>query len=173
MRDDRSALGKYMTVLIVWLIPVALVLIPLLYPTEGYVRDMMVLPVLLILLYVALLLAPLFRPLRNLDFFDDLPEAIDRHVDAKRARKEARELIRLYADGHLPNVDELSDLTPFQRGVKRTLDTLRIDAEWLSGNAEVSRNLVERMETLMHSVDEPPIAVDSSRPRGKKSGRHR
>lgn len=173
MNDYRSVTSKYATVLVFWLVPVALILIPLLYPAEGYMRDMLVLPVLLILLYVAVLLAPLFRPLRNLDFFDDIPEAVERHVDALRARKEARELIRLYADGHLPDVYELPNLTPFQRGLKRTLDTLRLDAEWHASNAEVSRDLLERMDVLMHTANEPPAAEDPSRPQRKKSAKRR
>jgi len=172
MKDGRSALGKYLTILIFWLIPVGLILIPLLYPTEGYVRDMLVLPVIFILLYVAFLLSPLFRPLRNLDLFDEVPEAVERHVDAQRARKDARDLIRLYDGGRLPNVYELASLTPFQRDVKRILDRLRADAEWHSSNAEVSRDLLERMETLMRAAEEEEPEEPASRPQ-KKSGKRR
>lgn len=174
MKDDRSAVGKYVTVLIFWLIPVALILIPLLYPTEGYLRDMLVLPVLLVLLYVAVILAPLFRPLRNLDFFDDVPETIERFVDAQRARRDARDLIRLYHDGHLPNVNELETLTPWQRGVKRTLDALRLDADWHAGNAEVSQDLLARMESLMHTGAEEQVEDESARrQRSRKTGKRR
>lgn len=176
MSDNRSAVGKYFTVLIAWLMPVALVLVPVFHPAEGYLREMLVLPVLLLLLYVAILLAPLFRPVRNLDFFDDLPDLVERHVDALRARKEARGLIRLYTDGHLPNVYELDTLTPFQRELKRTLETLRLDAEWHSGNAEVSADLLERMKSLMDTRDEPPadnLSATPQRPQRKKGGKRR
>ena len=71
MRDGNPAAGKYVTILLFWLIPVALILIPVVYPTEGYVREILVLPVIFLLLYIAFLLSPLFRPLRNIDFFDD------------------------------------------------------------------------------------------------------
>ena len=173
MRDDRSAVGKYLTILIFWLIPVALMLIPILYPTEGYVRDMLVLPVIFILLYVAFLLFPLFRPLRNLDFFDEVPEAVERHVDALRARKDARDLIKLYDGGRLPNVYELASLTPFQRDLKRTLDMLRTDAEWHSSNAEVSHDLLERMETLMKATAEEEPEEAPTRSQKRKSAKHR
>lgn len=175
MKDNGAAVGKYVTVLIFWLIPVALMLIPILYPTEGYVRDMLVLPVIFILLYVAFLLSPLFRPLRNLDFFDDIPEAVQRQVDAQRARKDARDLIKLYDGGSLPNVYELANLTPFQRGLMRTLDRLRTDAEWHSSNAEVSHDLLERMETLMRATPEEEPEEAPTRPQKnqkKKSAKH-
>ena len=173
VNDNRSAVGKYATVLVFWLVPVALILIPILYPAEGYVREMLVLPVLLVLLYVAVLLAPLFRPLRNIDFFDDIPEAVERHVDALRTRREARELIRLYSDGGMPDVYSLSSLTPFQRGLKWTLDTLRLDSEWHSSNLEVSRDLLERMESLIHTEDEPAEIEDKTRQARKKVRKRR
>ena len=173
MRDGNSAAGKYVTVLLFWLIPVGLILIPLVYPTEGYVREILVLPVIFVLLYVAFLLSPLFRPLRNIDYFDDVPETIQRYVDARRARKEARDLIRLYDGGRLPNVYELPSLTPFQRDVKRITDGLRIDTEWHASNAEVSRDLLERMEALMRASDEEESEHEPSRTPRKKGGKRR
>lgn len=173
MRDDRSPIGKYVAVLIFWLIPVVLILIPLFYPSEGYLRDILVLPVILMLLYVSFILSPMFRPLRNLDFFDDVPETIERFVDEQRARKDARGLIRLYDGGQLPNVYELTVLTPFQKEVKRTLDGLRSDSEWHASNAEVSRDLLERMEYLMRAgVDEAPESEPAGHVR-KKGGKRR
>jgi hypothetical protein len=173
MKDGNSAAGKYVTVLLFWLVPVALIVIPMVYPTEGYVREILVLPVIFVLLYVAFLLSPLFRPLRNIDYFDDVPETIERYVDARRARKEARDLIRLYAGGRLPNVYELSSLTPFQRDVKRMADGLRMDAEWHASNAEVSRDLLERMEALMRATEEEESEQEPSRTPRKKGGKHR
>ena len=174
MRDAKSVFSKYAIVLVFWLIPVVLILLPLLYPVEGSLRDILVLPVILVLLYVAILLAPLFRPLRNVDFFDDIPDAIERFVDAQRARKDARELIKLYDGGHLPNVYELTNLTPFQRELRRTLDRLKSDAEWHASNAEVSRDLLERMETLMRATvsEEQQEEEPASHPR-KKTGKRR
>jgi hypothetical protein len=173
MRDGSSAAGKYVTVILFWLIPVALIIIPVVYPTEGYVREILVLPVIFLLLYVAVLLAPLFRPLRNIDFFDDVPETIERYVEARRARNEARDLIRLYDGGKLPNVYELASLTPFQKNVKHIADGLRIDAEWHASNAEVSHDLLERMETLMRATGEEEAEREPSRAPRKKGGKHR
>jgi hypothetical protein len=173
MKDARTGIGKYVTILIVWLIPVALMLIPLFYQTEGYLRDMLVLPVILILLYLAFLLSPLFRPLKNIDLFDEVPAAVERRVIALRTRKDARDLIRLYDGGRLPNVYELTDLTPFQKDVKRMLDDLRADATWHTSNAEVSQDLLERMETLMRVTEEEEPEEEPSRPQRKKGGKHR
>lgn len=172
MSDDKSTIGKYVTVLLAWLIPVLLVLIPLVYPDEGYARDMLALPVIFLLLYVAFLVAPLLHPLKNLDFFDDIPEVVERYSDAQRARRDARDLMRLYDGGRLPNVYELRTLTPFQRDVKRMADRLRADVDWHSGNAEVSRDLLERMETLMRATEEEEAVVETvhqQRKSGKKS----
>jgi hypothetical protein len=175
MRDARSGIGRSITILVVWLIPVALMLISYFYPTEGgYLRDILVLPVILVLLYTAFLVAPLFRPLRNLDFFDDVPDAIERRVGAQRVRKDARDLIRLYDGGRLPNVYEMTTLTPFQSDVKRIAEGLRADADWHASNAEVSRDLLERMETLMHAKEEEDEPEgESSRPQRRKGGKHR
>jgi hypothetical protein len=170
MGDNRSTLGKYVTVLIFWLVPVVLILIPLFYPDDGYLRDILVLPVLLVLLYMSFILSPMFRPLRNLDFFDDIPETIERFVDAQRARKDARGLIRLYDGGHLPNVYELTALTPFQKELKSTLDKLRSDAAWHVSNAEVSRDLLERLETLMRTRDDEEVALEESVSHARKKG---
>jgi len=173
MSDDRSAVGKYVTVLLAWLIPVLLVLIPLVYPAEGYARDMLALPVIFLLLYVAFLVAPLLRPVKNLDFFDDIPDVVERYSDAQRARRDARDLLRLYDGGRLPNVYELTTLTPFQRDVKRMVDRLRSDADWHSGNAEVSRDLLERMEALMRTTEVEEEEEDTAGHQRKKSGKKR
>ena len=173
MKDDRIPFGKYVAVLIFWLIPVVLIVIPVLYPVEGYLRDILVLPVILVLLYVSFILSPLFRPLRNVDFFDELPEAIERFVDARRARKDARDLIRLYDGGRLPNVYELTNLTPFQNGLKRTLEKLKSDGDWHAGNAEVSRDLLERMEALMRATEVEEPDAEPARHARKKSGKRR
>ncbi len=177
MSDNRASIGRYLTVLVLWLIPVALILFPLLYPTEGFVRDMLLLPVILLLLYVAFLLAPLFRPLKNIDFFDDVPGTIERYATAHRARKDVRDILRLYQGGRLPNVYELPNLTPFQKDVKRMCDRLRNDADWHASNAEVSRDLLDRMEALMHASEEHQEDEQQSEkkpPRpAKKSGKRR
>jgi len=106
VRDDRSAVGKYLTILIFWLIPVALMLIPILYPTEGYVRDMLLLPVTSILLYVSFLLFPLFCPFRILDLFAELPEAPDRNLDAHRVRSDPHGTLKHDERGRLRNGSE-------------------------------------------------------------------
>jgi len=173
MKDARAGIGKYVTILIVWLIPVALMLIPLFYHTEGYLRDALVLPVILILLYLSFLLSPLFRPLRNLDFFDEVPGVVERHIDALRARKDARALIRLYDGGRLPNVYELTNLTPFQNEVKRILEELQASATWHASNAEVSQDLLERMEALMRATEDEEPQAEPSRPQRKKGGKRR
>jgi len=134
---------------------------------------MIVLPVIFVLLYVSFVLSPLFRPLRNLDFFDEVPDAVERRVEARRARKDARDLLRLYAGGRLPNVYELTSLTPFQRDVKRLLDKLRNDAEWHAGNAEVSRDLLEQMEALMRATEEEEPEEELPKPQKKKGGKRR
>jgi len=128
---------------------------------------------LLVLLYMSFILSPLFRPLRNLDFFDDVPETIERFVDSQRARKDARGLIRLYDGGHLPNVYELTALTPFQKELKSTLDKLRSDAAWHASNAEVSGDLLERLETLMRTEDEEVAVEESVSHARRKGGRRR
>ncbi len=173
MRDAKSVFSKYAVVLVFWLIPVVLILVPLLYPTQGSLRDILVLPVILVLLYVAILLSPLFRPLRNIDFFDDIPDAIERYVDEQRARKDARDLIKLYVGGHLPNVYELTNLTPFQRQLAHTLELLKNSSEWHASNAEVSRDIVDRLETLMRATETEEQADEPARPARKKSGKRR
>ena len=172
MKDDRSAIAKYFTILLIWLIPVAFILIVVLYPVEDYLRDILVLPVIIVLLYVSFLLAPMFRPLKNVDYFDELPAAIERFVDSQRVRKDARDLIRLYHDGTLPNVYELSDLTKFQKDVLRMAESLRADAGWHSSNHQVSQDLLDRIEQLMglrqEELDEAmttPVPKPRHRPR--------
>ena len=172
MKDDRSAIAKYLTILLIWLIPVAFILIVVLYPVEDYLRDILVLPVIIVLLYVSFLLAPMFRPLKNVDYFDELPAAIERFVDSQRVRKDARDLIRLYHDGTLPNVYELSDLTKFQKDVLRMAESLRADAGWHSSNHQVSQDLLDRIEQLMglrqEELDEAmttPVPKPRHRPR--------
>jgi len=172
VKDDRSAIAKYFTILLIWLIPVAFILIVVLYPVEDYLRDILVLPVIIVLLYVSFLLAPMFRPLKNVDYFDELPAAIERFVDSQRVRKDARDLIRLYHDGTLPNVYELSDLTKFQKDVLRMAESLRADAGWHSSNHQVSQDLLDRIEQLMglrqEELDEAmttPVSKPRHRPR--------
>jgi len=149
VKDDKPAIRKYFTILLVWLIPVGFILIAVLYPVENYLRDILVIPVLVVLMYVAFILSPMFRPLKNVDYFDELPATIERFVDSQRARKDARDLIRLYHDGTLPNVYELSDLTKFQKEVLRITESLRTEAGWHSSNHQVAQDLLDRMEQLM------------------------
>jgi len=149
VKDDRSAIRKYLTILLVWLIPVAFILIAVLYPVEDYLRDILVLPIIVVLLYVAFLISPMFSPLKNVDYFDEIPAAIERFVESQRTRKDARDLIRLYHDGTLPNVYELPDLTRFQKDVLRIAEFLRADAGWHGSNQQVSQDLLDRMEQLM------------------------
>ncbi len=154
MRDDKSAVQKYFTMLIIWLVPVALMVAAAVRPVEGFTRDLLLLPAIVMLLYAAYLVAPLFRPLKNADFFDELPAQIERIVDSQRARKDARELIKLYDGDRIANVYELAELTPFQKGIKHTCEVLKYHSEWHSSNAQASRDLLDRLEGLMH-VDEP------------------
>ncbi len=181
MDDERSPVGKYLVIFILWIIPVVLILVPLLYPTESYVRDMLVLPVIVILIYVAFILAPLFYPLKNADFFDEVPKTIERFANEQRARRDVRDILKLYDGGRLPNVYELSDLTPFQKDIKRMCERLRADVEWHSSNAEKSRDLLDRMEALMRvreaeegeGDEEQPQTGKGSQRAGKKSGKRR
>jgi len=178
MDDERSPVGKYLTVLILWIIPVVLILVPLLYPTEGHVRDILVLPVIVILLYIAFILAPLFHPPRNADFFDEVPRTIERYANEQRARKDVRDILKLYQGGRLPNVYELPRLTPFQKDVKRMCERLRADAEWHASNVELSRDLLERMHALMRAEaedEEEEQRQPEKKPHhpGKKSGKRR
>ena len=39
MKDDRSAIARYATILVVWLVPIALMLVAVLYPVQSYLRD--------------------------------------------------------------------------------------------------------------------------------------
>ncbi len=174
MDDERSPVGKYLVVFILWIIPVVLILIPLLYPTEGYVRDMLVLPVIVILIYVAFILAPLFYPIKNADFFDEVPKTIERFANEQRARKDVRDILKLYHGGRLPNVYELTELTPFQKDIKRMCERLRADVEWHSSNAEMSRELLDRMEALMHAreeADEEDAQPQSDRKPPRRTGK--
>ena len=109
MKDDRTAVARYATVLVVWLIPIALMLIPVLYPTQNYLRDALVLPVIALTLYAAFLVSPLLQPLKNIDLFDEIPDLIERYTDERRARKDARDLLRLYDGDSLPNVYEIEN----------------------------------------------------------------
>ncbi|MFW6102896.1 MAG: hypothetical protein ACOC7M_01230 [Chloroflexota bacterium] len=172
MKDDRSAIAKYLTVLIVWLVPIALMLVPVLYPAEGFVRDALVLPVIVLTLYAAFLVSPMFQPLKNVDFFDEIPGVIEKHTEERRARIEARDLLRLYNDGSLPKVYEIENPTRFQRDLRRTCDTLRAAAEWHSSNGEVSANLLERLESLMTRDEEEQAPVPRPQ-RGRKQRKGR
>ena len=171
MKDDRSAIRKYLTILLIWLVPVAFMLIVVFYPVEDYLRDILLLPVIVVLLYLAFLLSPMFRPLKNVDYFDELPAAIERFVDSQRVRKDARDLIRLYHDGTLPNVYELSERTRFQKDVFRIAESLRADAGWHSSNHQVSQDLLDRMEQLMglrkEELDES-MTVPVTKPRHRQ-----
>jgi len=173
MKDDRSAVARYVTALLVWLVPIALMLVPVLYPAEGYLRDALVLPVILLTLYASFLVSPLFQPLRNIDLFDEIPGLISRHTDEQRARREARELLRLYEGDSLPRVYEMKNLTRFQRDLLRTCEDLRSAAEWHASNGEVSGNLLERIENLMTRDEEgeetPPPLPQQGRKRRKSS----
>lgn len=177
MDDERTPVTKYLVVLILWVIPVVLILVPLLYPTEGYVRDMLVLPVIIVLLYVAFILAPLFHPIKNADFFDEVPRTIERFANEQRSRKDVRDILKLYRGGRLPNVYELTELTPFQKDIRRMCERLRADVEWHASNAEMSRELLDRMEALMHVKEEeeelPPEPEKKSQRQAKKSGKRR
>jgi hypothetical protein len=157
MRDDRSVVQKYLTMLLIWLVPVALMVTAAVRPVEGMTRDLLMLPAIVMLLYAALLLVPLFNPIRNADFFDELPASIERIIDSQRARKDARELIKLYDGDRLPNVYELQKLTRFQKGILHTCEMLKSHTEWHASNAEVSRDLLDRLQELMHAdeTEEP------------------
>jgi len=175
MKDDRGAVAKYLTALIIWLVPVSLLLIPVLYPTEGFVRDLLILPAILVMLYVAFILTPLFSPLKNIDFFDELPRSIERFVEGQRARRDARDIIKLYDKSRMPNVYEMEELTPFLRNIRHTCDTLRASREWHLSNAEVSSSLLEKMEALMRFEEDSAEVTDSgqgSKSKGKHGRRH-
>ncbi len=154
MRNDRTGIFKYLNAIIIWMIPVVLILLAMLYPMEQYIRDILVLPVIGLLLYVAFLLAPMFSPLKNINYFDDVPATVERVVVAQRAREDARELLKLWRDGSLPNVYELTELTKFQKDVLRMATDLRTDIDWHTSNQQVTQALLERMETLMGLHDE-------------------
>ncbi len=172
MREERSAVQKYATMLLIWLIPVGLMVAAVVRPVEGLTRDLLMLPAIVMLLYTALMVAPLFSPIRNADFFDDLPSQIERIIDSRRARKDARELIKLYNGDRLPNVYELKDLTRFQKGLLNTCETLKSHAEWHSSNAEASRDLLDRLEALMRTEEpEEPEAKPASGKRQKGTKR--
>lgn len=177
MDDERTSVSKYVVVLLLWIIPVVLILVPQLYPTEGYVRDMMVLPVIIVLLYVAFILAPLFHPIKNADFFDEVPKTIERFANEQRARKDVRDILKLYRSGRLPNVYELTELTPFQKDIKRMCERLRADVEWHNSHAGMSRELLDRMEALMHAHDEEeeeqPQPEKKSQRHTRKAGKRR
>jgi hypothetical protein len=173
MRDDRGAVIKYATALIIWLVPVALLLIPVLYPTEGVYRDLFILPAVLIMLYVAFILTPMFSPIRNVDFFDELPRAIERFVDGQRARRDARDILKLYDKSKMPNVYEMEELSPYLRNVRRTCDVLRASSEWHMSNAEVSGSLLEKMEALMHYKEAPEEELEDKHAQKGKGKQHR
>jgi len=155
MRDDRGAVTKYAIALAIWLVPVALLLIPILYPTEGFARDLLILPAVLLMLYVAFILTPMFSPLKNVDFFDELPRNIERFVEEQRARRDARDIVKLYDNSKMPNVYEMEELSPYLKNVRRTCDVLRASHEWHASNAEVAGNLLDKMESLMHYKEDP------------------
>lgn len=173
MRDDRGAVTKYMTALIIWLVPVALLLIPILYPTEGVFRDLFILPAVLIMLYVAFILTPMFSPLKNVDFFDELPRNVERFVDGQRARRDARDILRLYDKSKMPNVYEMEELSPYLKNVRRTCDVLRASSEWHMSNAEVSGSLLEKMEALMHYKEAPEEELEDKHAHKGKGKHHR
>ena len=154
MKDDRSGVYKYLIAIFMWMIPVMLILTAMLYPMEQYLRDILLLPVIGVLLYVGFLLAPMFRPLKNINYFDDIPSTIERFVVAQRAREDSRALLKLWHDGSLPNVYELTDLTKFQKDVLRMAMDLRADTDWHSSNLQLSQALLDRLDTLMGLHDE-------------------
>ncbi len=153
MREERSAVQKYATMLLIWLVPVGLMVAAVVRPVEGLTRDLLMLPAIVMLLYAAFLVTPLFSPIRNADFFDDLPSQIGRIIDSRRARKDARELIKLYDGDRLPNVYEMKELTRFQRGLLQTCETLKSHSEWHASNAQASRDLLDRLEALMRAQE--------------------
>ena len=173
MRDDRGAITKYLTALTIWLVPVALMLIPILYPAEGIYRDMFILPVILIMLYVAFILTPMFSPLKNVDFFDELPRNIERFVDGLRARRDARDILRLYDKSKMPNVYEMEELSPYLKNVRRTCDVLRASRDWHASNAEVQGTLLEKMEALMHYKEAPEEEPEEKHGHKAKGKHHR
>ncbi|MBN1855774.1 MAG: hypothetical protein JW846_02330 [Dehalococcoidia bacterium] len=170
MKDARTSVHKYLLVIIMWMIPVVLILTAIVYPMEQYLRDMLVLPVIVVLLYVAFLLAPMFTPIKNVNYFDEVPSTIERFVLGQRAREDARELLKLWHDGSLPNVYELTALTKFQKDVLRIVTDLRADTEWHNSSLQLSEALLERMDTLMGLHDEE---VDESMTTPVRKPRHK
>ncbi len=173
MRDDRSMVQKYLVMLLVWMVPVALMVAAAVRPVEGMARDLMLLPAIAMLLYAALLLAPLFTPIRNVDFFDELPASIERIIDSQRARKDARDLIKLYDGDRLPNVYELQQLTRFQKGILHTCEVLKSHGEWHASNAEVSRDLLDRLEELMHVAETEEQESKTLPAKRQKTAKHK
>jgi hypothetical protein len=169
MREDRSAVQKYATMLLVWLIPVGLMVAAVVRPVEGLTRDLLMLPAIVMLLYAAFLVAPLFYPIKNADFFDDLPSQIERIIASQRARKDARELIRLYDGDRLPNVYQLKELTRFQKGILQTCEMLKSHAEYHASNAQASRDLLDRLEGLMR-LEEPQEPESKTAPSARHKG---
>jgi hypothetical protein len=162
MKDDRSAIARYATILVVWLVPIALMLVAVLYPVQSYLRDALVLPVIAVTLYAAFLVSPLVQPWKNVDLFDEIPGVVSKFTDEQRARRDARALLRLYQGDSLPKVYEIQHPTRFQRDLRRTCDDLRAAAEWHAGNGEVSANFLERLESLMTREEETTAATPAA-----------
>lgn len=172
MKDAHSAVARYATILVLWIVPIGLMLVPILYPSQSYLRDALVLPAIVITLYAAFLVAPLVQPLRNMDLFDEIPGLISRYTDEQRARREARDLLRLYEGDSLPRVYDIQNPTRFQRDLLHTCEDLRAAAQWHENHGEISGNLLERIESLMtRDVAAPSSPAEPKSARKRRSGR--